>query len=122
MSDITLNESIAMFEVSRSVKPWDHLKDEVVAPIVAAARLIADNRVIIPPCPTCDGEGHTLEPSATGMGQFEQLCDWRLGSGHHSDTIERIAQTVADEYGWEMEPDLYGLAITVLVALTGDSE
>ena len=42
MSEITLNESIAMFEVSRSVKPWDHLKDEVVAPMLEAASLVAD--------------------------------------------------------------------------------
>ena len=45
MSEITLNESIAMFEISRSVKPWDHLKDEVVAPMLEAARLAADPNI-----------------------------------------------------------------------------
>ncbi len=44
MSDhqISVNESIGMFEISRSVKPWDHLKDEVVAPMMEAARKYAN--------------------------------------------------------------------------------
>ncbi len=43
---ITISESIAMFEVSRSVKPWDHLKNEVMAPMVEAARLVANGATV----------------------------------------------------------------------------
>ena len=39
---VTLNESIGLFETSRSVKPWNHLTDEVVAPMVEAARRVAN--------------------------------------------------------------------------------
>ena len=30
---------------------------------------------MFPVCQTCDESGFTLEPSATGIGQFEQRCD-----------------------------------------------
>ncbi len=48
MSDyqISVNESVGMFEISRSVKPWDHLRDEVVAPMVDAAGRVADGKEV----------------------------------------------------------------------------
>ena len=91
-----------MFEVSRSVKPWDHMKDEVVAPMMDAARRW-DWLTI--PCTKCDGRGVT--------GPIDcQLCSGR-GWTINPEAIELVAEIMP--YGQYSEVDAAEKILVVLV-------
>ncbi len=98
----TLSESIAMFEVSRSVKPWDHMKQEVVQPMVDAAGLVV---LLKEDCQTCDGTGSMPLPKSGHLSTAAYVCSVCAGRGWNptAQAIEWLVPLMV-----EMEPRYSG--------------